>query len=61
MCSDGLIKPNEGHSLSSFSLAALGAQLYIYNVWEGKMRKGSMNRACVRFSGGEGVLNQAKH
>ncbi|EEX72197.1 hypothetical protein GCWU000325_00658 [Alloprevotella tannerae ATCC 51259] len=29
MCSDGLIKPNEGHSLSSFSLAALNARPYI--------------------------------
>ena len=61
MCGDGLIKPNEGHSLSTFSFAALTTRPYIYNVWEGKMRKGSMNRACVRFSGGEGVLNQAKH
>lgn len=61
MCSDGLIKPNEGHSLSSFSLAALGAQLYIYNVWEGKMRKGSMNRACVRFSGRGAALNWARY
>ena len=60
MCGDGLIKPNEGHSLSSLSLAALNARPYILCVG-GEDAQGDIYRACVRFSGGEGVLNQAKH